>query len=446
MTLDAEVASLLRQHWTFLDDTWPVFQQTKRHRTVTKDIPNVDQVKKRVLASLGPIPVFFFLVELFGVRDYSGPFRNVEKGILLLYHLLEGGPMTSLSMYIPSSSLYTVYKEFYIDTYEALDAKLDDLLSHMFSNIRLRIHSARAKNPEYFKHITLLLDGHDTRATYARADKPSMYSYKLKGSGYRTQVCTDVNDMVVFVSDSCPCRDYNDGTMLSQIHLSEVMHQMDCMGLDGGYTLVINQVLDQQSFKSQNFCCPIRKKAGVELTEHEKEFNAAFGSFRSKVEAVFGELRATFQRFGNKKTIKSEESTFNVQLKLAFVLLNIRRIASTGVCPQQPHHLQWLEPGFDYNITSKPLDTSQCSSESVHTKLQDANALTELQEKFLTQSVDDMHEESENFEVEKIIGHKGKGSSIKFLVRWKGYKEATWVNMKDFNQTDCISQYWKSKS
>ncbi|KAF8590129.1 hypothetical protein K439DRAFT_1230742, partial [Ramaria rubella] len=34
------------------------------------------------------IPIFFFLTVLFCFRDYPGPYRNVEKGLLLIYHLI----------------------------------------------------------------------------------------------------------------------------------------------------------------------------------------------------------------------------------------------------------------------------------------------------------------------------------------------------------------------
>ncbi|KAG0167133.1 hypothetical protein DFQ28_000886 [Apophysomyces sp. BC1034] len=44
-------------------------------------------------------------------------------------------------------------------------------------------------NPEDFKHITMMINGHDSRATYINAaDRAMYYSYKLKKSGFRTQI------------------------------------------------------------------------------------------------------------------------------------------------------------------------------------------------------------------------------------------------------------------
>ena len=85
-----ECGELLNKHWSFLDWEWPTIQRSKYHRTSTKEIPSIGMVKELVLQRLGIIPVFFFLVVLFGTQDYSGPYSNVEKGLLLLYHLLTG--------------------------------------------------------------------------------------------------------------------------------------------------------------------------------------------------------------------------------------------------------------------------------------------------------------------------------------------------------------------
>ncbi|KAI9233206.1 MAG: hypothetical protein BYD32DRAFT_361133, partial [Podila humilis] len=48
-----------------------------------------------------------------------------------------------------------------------------------------------------------------------------MYSYKLKKSGVRTQVCTDCNGMAI-------------------LHI----HQLDCIAVDGGYTQYIKKVVE----------------------------------------------------------------------------------------------------------------------------------------------------------------------------------------------------------
>ncbi|KAI8328845.1 hypothetical protein BC941DRAFT_488235, partial [Chlamydoabsidia padenii] len=174
------------------------------------------------LQRLGVIPVFFFLVVLFGTQDYSGPYRNVEKGLLLLYHLLTGCSMADMEQFIPKSSFHQLHKEFYEKRSSELSRMMRKMLSSMFSNVKIRILSAMQKNPTEFRHVTLMLDGHDTRASYRGESSATMYSYKFKKSGFRTQVCMDINNMILFVSDSFPCH---------------------CIALDGGYTQFISQLL-----------------------------------------------------------------------------------------------------------------------------------------------------------------------------------------------------------
>lgn len=82
--------AIMATYWTFLSDGWPVVLKGKYHRTELKSVKDVQYLKSYVLEHLGYIPVFFFLVVLFGDREYPGPYRGVEKGLLLLYQLLTG--------------------------------------------------------------------------------------------------------------------------------------------------------------------------------------------------------------------------------------------------------------------------------------------------------------------------------------------------------------------
>ena len=196
MTLIEEFNKLMQVHWQFLNADWPIIIESKYHCTEVKSIQSIEYVKDIVFQKIGVIPVFSFLLQLFSIHDYSGPYRNVEKGLLLLYHILKGYSIINMNRFIPKSSFYELYKEFYIKQHSILDKKVTSMLEHMFSNIKIRLYSAMKSNPPLFKHVTLNLDGHDTRAVYPNVDKTSLYSYKLKKSGFRTQVCTDVNNMV----------------------------------------------------------------------------------------------------------------------------------------------------------------------------------------------------------------------------------------------------------
>ena len=52
----------------------------------------------------------------------------------------------------------------------------------MFSSPKLRIYSALKRNPKQFKHVTLIIDGHDSKINYVDTNikREKLYSYKLK--------------------------------------------------------------------------------------------------------------------------------------------------------------------------------------------------------------------------------------------------------------------------
>ena len=192
----------------------------------------------------------------------------------------------------------------------------------MFSTIQLRIISAKHNNPTNFKHVTMMVDGHDTRASYSAENNASMYSYKLKKSGLRTQVCMDINGIVLIVSPSMPCKDNNDGTMLLEMGIEHKVHRLDCIALDGGYTQYVSKV---NVLSSQNFCTPIRKLNNIDMSASDVMYNNIFGSFRSKVKTKFAELVNIFQRFDSSKSIRINNiNIFELQLQLFLLLLNIK--------------------------------------------------------------------------------------------------------------------------
>jgi hypothetical protein len=157
---------LMATYWQFLSKDWPVLEKTKYHRSEVKPVKDIQHVKTYVLEHLGYIPVFFFLVELFANQEYPGPYSNVDKGLLIIYQLLTGCSIAHMARFIPSSSYHAIYNAFYTKYGEELNTCLDYCLRKMFSSTKLRIMCALHRNPEDFKHVTLMIDGHDSRATY----------------------------------------------------------------------------------------------------------------------------------------------------------------------------------------------------------------------------------------------------------------------------------------
>jgi transposase InsO family protein len=56
-------------------------------------------------------------------------------------------------------------------------------------------------------------------------------------------------------------------------------------------------------------------------------------------------------------------------------------------------------------------------------------------------------EKSEFFEVAEVLDHRGDPGAYEYLVRWKGYDESenSWVPQQNFQDTACITAYWKSR-
>ena len=437
-----EYSKLMQEHWTFLLDPWPEITKSKFHRTEVKTINDMAHVKEIVLQRLGYIPVFFFLIVLFAVQDYPGPYRNCEKGLLILYQLIKNCSMEQMSRFIPRSSFYDIYRAFYNKQVQILDKKISGLLASMFSTMQIRILLAQ-QNPSMFKHVTLLFDGHDTRVNQTGVEAEKMYSYKFKKSGLRTQVCIDNNGMVLFMSRSAPCGDNTDGVMLMKMKLEKHIHKLDCVGLDGGYTLHLNKLIESSDLNLGNFCHPIRKPKGINLTNDEVKFNKLFGSYRSRIESTFGELGSTFQRFNNQAVIRiCDGENFNLQLKLASLLLNIKKFVDLGKIQTQPHHLLWMQTEFDYYDNKIEI---VIESPSLKDQMEYANDMLSCQRKMLDLDVaEDQHMDEDNeYEVEEILEHRKKGRQTEYLVKWKGYTETSWETIDKFNDAECIDDYWE---
>jgi hypothetical protein len=470
IAIEKEFKKLFEEKWQFSHNKWPSMDPEKYHRTEIKDVNEINMVKNFVLERLGFTTVFFFLSVLFSTQHYVGPYRNVEKGLLILYHMLTGVSIAEMGRFIPRSSFYALYKDFWISNYEFLNSTIDNALLEMFSTERIRVLCAKEFNPSGFKHVTLMLDGHDTRASYINSSVGSkdFFSYKLKKSGFRTQVCMDINGMVTFVSASAPCALNNDGSMLSNINLTKVVKTIDCLALDGGYTLYLSNIINfNPHLTLDNFEFPIRKQHGKHLDQTELTFNETFGSFRSKIESLFGDLGTIFNRFNNKTVIRvSELNIFTIQLKCAFLMLNMKRTIIAANILNKQHHSLWIQQHFDYPSTSDKslrLDYKDITDggSSLQDKLRRADDLNELQKQFLlldianysdifTSDNNDVsmvlatkEDSKDSYEIERVIAHRKKRGQLEYQVKWKDYPESenSWLSRDKFDNFECIDEY-----
>lgn len=314
---------------------------------------------------MGYIPVFFFLNVLFANKDYKGgAYKYVDKGLLLLYQILYGVSLRNMGKIIPYTSYYDIYKDFWLsDSANAMSKKIDDMLNSMFSNINLRILSAKLCNPCPFKHVTAFLDGHDSRIEYHNINihKKELYSFKFKKPGIRTQVVPDINDMVVYVSNSKFCKNNVDGDMFLKMNLERIIEKEDCLAFDGGYYYYIDKILEEYTeYDRQNFIYPYRKGKNVILIDEKKEFNKMFGSYRSKIETVFADLGNKFNKFDNTKSVGKTTNIkgFMLQFKVACLLTNIQRFVDKYDIEVNEHIKSWINDDFDYFYKNTPEESN----------------------------------------------------------------------------------------
>ncbi|KAI1288279.1 hypothetical protein EDD11_010017, partial [Mortierella claussenii] len=248
-------------------------------------------------------------------------------------------------------------------------------------------------NPPLLKHVTLHLDGHDTRATYQGESSAEMYSYKLKKAGLRTQVCMDPNGMALWVSKSQPCKRHTDGAMMVEMKMHNKIHEMDCIALDGGYTQYINALIDGNDLTTANFVHPFRKRRHEDLGQTESNYNSMFGSFRSQIESLFGDLGHVFEKHNNRQpVIVDKRQTYNMQLRLSLLLLNVKTmVALLGLQPE-PLHLSWTRQGFDYTETNSMLEQPMDDT-PVGQLLEDGDSMVKLQSAFLSLSTMDVDDQ-----------------------------------------------------
>lgn len=500
--INNEVNKIIINNWSFLDYNWPIISYEYKHRTEIKHIKNIKEIKKELVKKLGYISVFFFLVVLYTSKEYPAPYFEVEKGLFLLYHLVSGVSGIDINKFLPQSSFHKYYKKFWMDedNYKRINKIINDSLENMFSSIRLRILSAYKHNPPLFKHVTLIIDGHDSRINYVDTDikRERLFSYKFKKNGIRTQIISDVNDMIIYISKSDFCADSSDGSMFLNMKLYRKINSYDVLATDGGYTLFINQLIDLSSEKgfnlnNNNFIYPIRKEVNLDLSSDERHFNDVFGSFRSKIEAQFSDIGNKFLRFSNSNsTAKIDNIKFyNLQFKTACLLKNIQKFVEIFNINIQSHHKLWESDNFEFPFKEKLIDIV-ISNSMEQSKRKDE--MLELQKSFLEFSIDnnmiidEFSDDSNNdnnklssdedvpkfnekkrkrkkkgkqkvisidkirnisknnsYEVEKIVNHVFENNNYKFLIKWKDYSDVdnTWITLEQFNEKDMLNKYMK---
>lgn len=468
--IEIEYRKIYAKHWKFMNKDYVYTANNKYHRKKLDEITNIEALKKNVYKKLGSIAPYVFLVDLCNDINLPGPYNNLEKGLLLLEHLLNGKSMSEMEIYINESNFFKLYKTFYVKNKDILNEWIDNKMNNCFSSPILRLLCSKKFNPNLFENITLLLDGHHSKITYQdiNLNKKDLFSYKLKTSGLNTQFIIDTNKMCLYISNSLPCKDNTDDNMFLNININKFYYETDCMCFDGLYENTVEEFILKYSnigynISIKNFCFPIRKNKNINLPIDEANYNEQLGSFRSKIETYFAELSSIFKRFDPQNKIRiTDHNLYNLQLKLSCVLLNIKYFTELFGIAENNHYNKWRLNKFGYIEDNNQLNTSNITLKTQY-KLENMNDIKNLQKMFLNNInfntcdnndivlddddiIMDKVSSAKTYEIQYIVTHKGLDNNREYFVKWKKYgkEHNSWVKECDFLEKDIIKEYLKS--
>lgn len=461
--LRKEYENIIKSKWKFLLNDYKPITRKHFHRTEIQEIFDIDNIKKIILEKIGPVAVFIFLTDFCNKFDIPGPYRNIDKALIVLYHMVCGVSINQMGKYMHYTNYFKIYKYVFVDKYDELNIWINNLMYNCFSNKNIRLLNSYIKNPELTKHVTLLMDGHHNKIVYENVtmNKLQLYSWKLKKPGLNTQFVIDLNEIVVFVSESLPCKDNNDDKMLiNNVDFNKFFTIYDNMCFDGLYINTLLETIRKFSTRNldintTNFTYPINKEKNKKLEADEDKMNRYVAGFRSRIETFFSKLGQTFKRFSGDNNIRvTKLATYNIQLRLACVLMNIRQLSELADLDLQPKYTFWLNEKYDYPDINGITDKSS----TVLCKISDINNIKSFQKDMIMcilhnesivldnndNNIQMNNKNDDQYEVQYIYDDRiDENGKKEYLVKWKKYPKRynSWVQEIDFMDDDIIKQY-----
>lgn len=255
-----------------------------------------------------------------------------------------------------------------------------------------------------------------------------------------------------------------DEKMLLDININKFYNEVDCICFDGLYENTVKEFIEKFNnigfnICLKNFCYPIKKDKGIELSIDERKFNEELGGFRSIIEKYFAELGNIFIRFNGQTKVRiTDNKTYNIQLKLAVVLLNIKYFTELFGIGENIHYSKWKDNNFDYYYPQNNELNTEITLKTKY-KIDHIMDIKTLQTQFINNlsigdidANDNMEEDivvdknENNYEVQYIIKHRKYKDSFEYYIKWKNYgkDQNSWVKEIDFTYKDIVINYWKS--
>lgn len=100
LKLQKEYEKLIASKWHFLNNNYKPVIKKNFHRTELQDIERIEEIKQVLYDALGVIPVFIFITDFCNNFNIPGPYKDIDKAIIILYHLIVGVSINQMETYL----------------------------------------------------------------------------------------------------------------------------------------------------------------------------------------------------------------------------------------------------------------------------------------------------------------------------------------------------------
>jgi hypothetical protein len=201
--------------------------------------------------------------------------------------------------------------------------------------------------------------------------------------------------------------------MFLDVALNKFYKDTDCICFDGLYENTVNEVIEKYnnaglSITINNFCYPIKKDKNVDLELDELNYNKQLGSFRSSIESYFANFGKKFKRFDAQHKVRiTDNELYNIQLKLAIVLSNIKEFTDLANIKETNYYKKWMDVDYDYiftglNIGRNTEDLNDLTNKTKY-KLENMNNIKNHQNNILNGLVSAINNDNDIIMCDNII-------------------------------------------
>jgi hypothetical protein len=272
-----------------LERNWPIIKKSKGHRKETTGIERISEIKKEISEILNPIVIAEFLKIYGELGDHVLSYKNVDKGILILYRLLSGLPQSEMG--IAQTNFSCIYNEIFDPLFKKNKKKITNKLISwadnwisLFSNINVRILHSHLYNPELFKSVTLMMDSKDFLSIFHECSGNIEYNISGKSNlisrknnwKNAAKLCfmIDSRGMLVKLSESEGANGCYDSNFYEKMQIIDIIDPKDILSCDHHFDSGFKQMDEKypEKLNHSNYCPNIKKPKGRELTDDQKEY------------------------------------------------------------------------------------------------------------------------------------------------------------------------------